>query len=117
MTTELQRLYSLLLSTLRFQSPVLSGNMKSGIHIKSINEDEVEIVIEAPFYDMKEYLKTNKIIKTGANYGGITDYAYWVNKLGGFATHNESEGWVNRVVERVCDTIANMYGWEVNNEL
>ena len=40
-----------------------------------------------------------------------------VNKFGAFGKHNKSEGWVNRSILDVVNTIANEIGAEVINEL
>lgn len=108
-----EKIHSLLYSNLKLKSPVLSGNMKA--HIKK-NGDR-EIVIEAPFYDMKEYRKTGVIIHTGKVIYGKKDYAEWVNELGAFAKHNKSEHWVNRTILDVARVIANEIGAEIINEL
>ena len=110
MSPILQSMTILLRMYLAQQSPVLSGNMKSGIEIDNFDEHQTEIVINAPFYDMKEWLKTRNIVYTGSTkYGSITDYAEWVNRLGAFGTHNGSEGWVNRAVVDVVRTVAAQY--------
>ena len=112
MDNTVERLHSLLYSKLRFESPVLSGNMQMNISEKGMN-----IVIDAPFYDMKKWLKDKVIVHTGKTYNGYVAYAELVNKLGGFATHNESEGWVNRAIMDVVKIIANEIGAEVIYEL
>ena len=108
-----EKIHTLLLSNLAFNSPVLSGNMKA--HIKE--NGSREIVIEAPFYDMKLWKKTGAIVLTGATIYGRTDYAEWVNRLGAFATHNKSEHWVNDTILSVVNVIANEIGADVINEL
>lgn len=117
MTTELEKLYTLLNTTLYLDSPVLSGNMKSGIGLKSINDNEVVIAIEAPFYDRKIWEKSGAIVLTGAVVNGKTDYAQSVNDTGGFGTRNKSMHWVNRVCLDVANIIAQEIGAEVINEL
>ena len=108
-----EKIHTLLLSNLQFNSPVLSGNMKA--HIKE-NGDR-EIVIEAPFYDIKKWRETGAIVLTNKVIYGKTDYAVWVNQLGGFATHNKSQHWVNDTILSVVNTIANEIGAEIINEL
>lgn len=108
-----EKLHSLLLSNLTFTSPVLSGNMKA--HIKE-NGDR-EIVIEAPFYDLKKWRETGNIIYTGKEIYGKTDYAEWVNKFGAFGRHNKSEHWVNDTILSVVTIIASEIGAEIINEL
>lgn len=117
MTQELEKLYNLLYSNLLTNSPVLSGNLKNGIQIKSVGNDEVVIVIDAKYYDTEYWKKTNKIFHTGKTYNGMDGYAFSLNKSGAFGSHNQSEGWVDRVIENVCETIANEIGGEVKNEL
>lgn len=113
----LDKLFSLIYSDLIMSSPVLSGNMQSMIQLGQIGVKEVDIIISAPFYDNKEWEK-NKIIKhTGESIKGVTDYANWVNEIGGFGTHNKSEHWVNRVLYECCQAIANEVGGVVINEL
>ena len=119
--TEIQKMiemiHSLLYTELELESPVLSGNMKSLIS-ESINDpSDREILIEAPFYDQGIWQKTGAVVHTGQNYKGITDYSLWVNLLGGFATHNKSQGWVNRCITTAVDSVANIYGAEVIYDL
>lgn len=109
----INKIHSLLLSNLVLKSPVLSGNMQHSIKATSINEIE----IDAPFYDLKQWEKNRVIVHTGAIINGKTAYAEWVNELGGFATHNQSEGWVNRAILEVVNIIANEIGAEVVYEL
>jgi len=113
----INQLYSLIYSNLYLQSPVLSGNMQSHIRVDSIKPKEITIVIEAPFYDMKEWSKTGRILLTGDSYNGITNYAQWVNDIGAFGTRNDSMHWVNRVLYVCCKAIAVQEGAEVINEL
>lgn len=108
-----EELHSLLFQDLRLKSPVLSGNMQQ--HIDSPNNRE--IIISAPFYNMKEWKKTGNIIHTGEIKFGRTDYAEWVNRLGGFATGNKSQGWVDRSIKEVVEIIANKIGATVIYEL
>ena len=97
--------------------PILSGNMDTSITTGLTTPSQCEVVIMAPFYDMKKWKQTGAIIHTGESKKGKTDYAEWVNKLGGFATHNSSEHWVNRSIYSVVSAYANMIGAIVINEL
>ena len=119
--TETQRiveaLHSLLYTNLHLSSPVLSGNMRSWIEIGDITPDTKEIVIYAPFYDMKKWQKDGTIVYTGETIHGKTDYAQWVNDMGAFGRHNRSEHWVNRCCYEVAQAIANEVGGTVINEL
>ena len=108
-----EKLHSLLYTVLTLESPVLSGNMK--MHIKSPNERE--IVIDAPFYDMKKWEKDKIIVHTGEIIDGRTAYAEWCNRLGAFNSHNKSEKWVNRAVLEAAYAIANEIGATVIYEL
>ena len=111
-----EKIHSLLFSSLVMSSPVLSGNMKS--YIKTdLTTDSRNIIIDAPFYDMKRWKKDGTIVHTGQSFNGITAYADWVNKKGAFGRHNKSEGWVNRAIKSVVDTIANQIGAEVIYEI
>lgn len=113
----LDKLFSLVYSDLIMSSPILSGNMQSMIQLGQIGTKEVEIIISAPFYDIKEWEK-NKVVKhTGESKNGVTDYANWVNELGGFGRHNKSEYWVNRVCYECAQAVANEVGGIVINEL
>ena len=107
-----EKLHSLLFSKLLLESPVLSGNMKM-----NISESGMDIVIDAPFYDMKQWNEKQVIVHTGAIINGRTAYAEWVNRLGAFGRHNKSEGWVNRAILEVVNIIANQIGAEVVYEL
>ena len=112
-----ERIHSLLFSNLTLSSPILSGNMRSLIQTTAVGPERCEIVIDAPFYDIKKWQKEGVVVHTGATISGRTAYAEWVNRLGGFATHNKSEGWVNRAVLEACTAIANEIGAEVIYEL
>ena len=117
MANTIEKMTSLLFATLLTSSPVLSENMKQNIQITRYGVKECEIVIDAPFYDMKKWKKDKIIVHTGETYTGKTAYAEWVNKSGGFGTHNKSEHWVNRACVEVAQIIANEIGAEVINEL
>jgi hypothetical protein len=109
-----EEIYSLLFSDLIFSSPILSGNMQENIK----TADEMTIIIDAPFYDLKKWKKDKVIVHTGEVKNGVSAYAYDVNLRGGFGTHNKSEGWVNRAILEAVNTIAGKYGnVEVINEL
>lgn len=117
MLSNLDKLFALTYSNLIIQAPVMSGNMKSHIQVGKIEDDEIEIIISAPFYDVNKWKKTKEISYTRESYNGITDYANWVNELGGFARHNDSEHWANRVLYDSAQAIATEIGGEVINEL
>lgn len=112
-----EKMTSLLFASLLTSSPILSGNMKSFIKINKYSQNECEIMIEAPFYDLKKWRKEGTIIHTGAVIKGQTDYAELVNKAGGFGSHNKSEKWVNRACVEIATIIANEIGGTVINEL
>ena len=114
---ELEGLQSLTFMNLVNKSPILSGNMQMNIQCGLTTSSECQIVIEAPFYDMKKWKKDGTIIRTGEDRKGKTDYAYWVNELGGFASHNASEHWVNRCIYEAVTEYANMIGATVINRL
>lgn len=117
MNQDVEKLFNLLNTSLWLQSPVLSGNMKSGIKLKKIEENEITIMIEAPFYDTNVWERTGAIVLTGAVVNGKSAYAEWVNKLGGYATRNKSMHWVNRVCFDVANIVAQEMGAVVINEL
>ena len=117
MDNSVEKFTSLLFGVLLTSSPVLSGNMKSFIQITDYSENECRIVIDAPFYDESKWNKEKVIVHTGELVKGKSAYAEWVNKSGGFGTHNKSEHWVNRACVEVANIIANEIGAEVINEL
>ena len=117
MAETVEKMTSLLFAALVTSSPVLSGNMKQNVQITRYGINECEIMIDAPFYDMKKWQKDKAIIHTGDTINGKTSYAEWVNKFGGFGTHNKSEHWVNRACVEIAQIIANEIGAEVINEL
>ena len=112
-----EKLTSLLFGALVTSSPILSGNMQSLIQINRFGNSECEIIIDAPFYDMNKWKKENLVVHTGEVINGKTAYAEWVNKSGGFSTHNKSEHWVNRACVEVAQVIASEIGAIVINEL
>lgn len=117
MATDLEKLHALIFSNLIYNSPVLSGNMQSLIQLGQVGSSEMEIIIDAPFYDQKKWNKDKVIVHTGETINGLTAYASSVNKSGGFGSHNKSEHWVNRVCVECAQAIANEIGAVVINEL
>lgn len=117
MTEELQTLSTLVKMYLEELAPILSGNMAREIiiaEIVEIKENEVTFCINAPFYDTNLWRKKGVIAHTGKSYGGITDYANWVNEIGAFGTHNASMHWVNRALNEAALMMPNA---EVDNRL
>lgn len=112
-----EMIHSLLYNILVIESPVLSGSMKSMIQSGMEDPSTRELIIDAPFYDVKRWEKDRTIVYTGDVIQGRTAYAEWVNRLGGFGTHNKSEEWVNRAVHEVVDAIANGIGATVYYEI
>lgn len=112
-----EKLYGLVFYNLHAQSPVLSGNMRSLIQTSQAYGSEFVIVIDAPFYDMKEWQKNHQIVHTGKTVNGQTAYAQMVNDVGAFGRHNKSEHWVNRVCVEAAITLASEIGADVINEL
>lgn len=108
-----EKIHALLFSNLIMQSPVLSGNMQSMIQIGMQGSATREIIIDAPYYDMKRWNKDKVVIHTGETINGKTAYAEDVNLYGAFGRHNKSEGWVNRAVKEVVEAIANETGAQV----
>ena len=115
----LEKLYNLVDENLYLSCPVLSGNMRHHIDVNTVlkDDEEVEIVISAPFYDLKEWQKTGKIVFTGDIKDGKHDYAYWVNALGAFAKGGRDVNWVNRAIYEAVCTFASEIDAEVINEL
>lgn len=116
MTNLEQEIQALCFYNLIVNSPILSGSMQAHIQLGYGNSG-FQIVIDAPFYDMKEWEKNKRLVYTGANKNGITAYAKWVNDVGAFGRHNKSEHWVNRVLNDSCTVIANKIGATVINGL
>jgi len=112
-----EKLHTLVFYNLFSQVPILSGNMASMIHTSQAYGTEFVIVIDAPFYDVKEWEKNRTVVHTGQVIDGKTAYAEWVNKLGGFGTRNKSMYWVNRVCVEAATVLASEIGAEVINEL
>jgi len=117
MDIDLEKLASIVEQTLKITSPVLSGNMRSGIELESVSENEITISIKAPFYDLALWKKENTIKHTGKSYNGITNYAMWVNDLGAFGRGNKSMHWVNRALNDAVSVYGNEIGAVVINEL
>lgn len=107
-------LYYSIFYNLVLNSPVLSGNMQMFIQQTYPGK---EITIQAPFYDMKEWKRTGAIVHTGKSINGFTNYAYWVNEAGGFGTHNQSEKWVNRIINLCAIEFAAKIGGRVEKYL
>ena len=114
---DVEKLYGLVFYNLHCKVPILSGNMASLIQTSQAYGTEFVIVIDAPFYDQKEWEKNKQIVHTGQTINGKTAYAQYVNDLGGFGTRNKSMHWVNRVCVEAATVIANEIGAEVINEL
>ena len=111
-----EKLRFLCFYNLVMQSPVLSGSMQAHIQF-GYGNDGFEIIIDAPFYDQKEFRKNHNLVYTGEIKNGKTAYAYWVNEMGAFGRHNKSEHWVNRVLNECCQAVASEIGGTVINEL
>lgn len=97
------------------QSPILSGNMQSFIQLDYIPEPVVKIA--APFYDGRLWKDKHIIVHTGESHNGYTNYAEAVNEVGAFGRHNQSEHWVNRVINQCCEEIAKEIGGVVTTRL
>lgn len=119
MTYFLEKLYNLVDENLYLSCPVMSGNMRHHIDVNTVlaGDEEVEIVISAPFYDLNEWKKTGRIKFTGKGPHGKHDYAYWVNALGAFAKGGRDVNWVHRAIYEACCTLASEIDAEVINEL
>lgn len=112
-----EELQALIYYNLVLESPVLSGNMQNMIDslglfgLDPVN-GESRILITAPSYDMKKWKKEGVIV-----HDYKFNYANAVNESGGFGTHNDSEHWVNRVINRCCEEFARKYGGRVEKYL
>ena len=115
----LEKLYNLVDENLYLSCPVMSGNMRHHIDINTVlkDDEEVNIVISAPFYDLNEWNKNHHIKFTGQIINGMHDYAYWVNALGAFAKGGRDVNWVHRAIYEAVCTFASEIDAEVINEL
>ena len=118
-TFYLEKLYSLVNENLYLSCPVMSGNMRNHIDLNTVlkDDEEVEIVISAPFYDMNEWQKNHRIVFTGQVINGKHDYAEWVNALGAFNKGGRDVNWVHRAIYEAACTLASEINAEVINEL
>lgn len=115
----LEKLYSLVDENLYLSCPVMSGNMRHHIDVNTVlaGDEEVEIVISAPFYDLTEWEKHRRIKFTGEVIDGMHDYAFWVNEIGPFGKGGRDVNWVPRAIYEAVSTVASEIGAEVINEL
>lgn len=105
----LNKLSSLLSTTLQLDCPILSGNMSHHIQIDSIAENESIISVSGPSYDTSEWQKTGVI-----RYNDKYDYAISVNNAGAFGGRStKSKHWVNKTCAKVCQIIGKEYDMEV----
>ena len=111
-----EKLYNLILSSLRVTAPVLSGNTKNSIETSEISGSTFSIVIDPKYYDLNKW-REDKVILPVTNPNGTTSYAEIVNKYGGFGKNNSSKKWVNRAILECVQIIASEIGAEVINEL
>ena len=105
----LERLAYQIVTELKLNSPYLSGNMRAHITMKRINQNQVEIAIEAPPYDINAFFNSpfRPII-----YIDGKDYAYDVNyKTGGFS--GKHLNWVENNMIEACEAVASIYNAEV----
>lgn len=115
----LEKLYNLVSENLYLSCPVMSGNMRHHIDVNTVlkDDEEVEIVISAPFYDLNEWKKNHQIKFTGKIINGKHDYAYWVNALGAFAKGGRDVHWVHRAIYEATCVLAGEIDAIVINEL
>lgn len=104
-----QELSSLVLTSLKLDCPILSGNMRANISFQPNSATESQIIISAPSYDTALWEKTGKI-----EYNGKYDYAVSVNNVGAFGGKSKkSKHWVNKSLEKACKVIGSLYDAEV----
>lgn len=116
-SNDAEKLYALVFYNLYCQVPVLSGNMASLIQTSQAYGSEFVIMIDAPFYNGKEWRENKTVVHTGETINGKTAYAQWVNDIGAFGTRNKSMHWVNRVCVQAASTLASEIGATLINEL
>lgn len=104
-----QELIVLIYSTLLIDCPVLSGNMQHHIEWEEVGHDFARIVIKGPSYDIHKWMTTGEIERDGKY-----DYAVSVNEVGAFnGRSKKSKHWVDKAIDKACNTIASIYGAEV----
>lgn len=113
---DVEKLYNLILVSLRANAPRLSGNTKNSITTSRQFGREFTIVIDPSYYDLAEFKKTG-VIKTVSGKNGKTSYAQSVNDSGAFGSNNESKHWVNRICLSCAEQLASELGAVVINEL
>ena len=113
---DVEKLYNLILVSLRANAPRLSGNTKSSIHTSRQWGREFTIVIDPDYYDVNLFKQTGRIQKVAGKHGS-SSYAQSVNEKGAFGSHNKSMHWINKVVVNCAEQIASEIGAVVINEL
>lgn len=112
----MEKIYSLLMTSLDINSPILSGNLKSNIELVDVTENSLIIAIKPGYYDVAKWEKEGILHFIGEKNGKIS-YADDVNNYGGFFTNNESKHFANRSCFEVCNIIASECGAELINKL
>lgn len=106
---DIEKLAVLVLTGLKLDSPVLSGNMKSHINIESVSDSEIVLSISGPSYDLPKWEETGQIIYTNEY-----DYALSVDTLGAFGGKSKkSKRWIEKSLKKSCDIKANEWEAEV----
>lgn len=109
MTNIYDELNSLILTNLKLNCPVMSGNMQSHIDVEESGDGYTRVVISGPSYDINKWKKTGAIILTNEY-----DYAASVNEKGAFEGRSKkSRHWANKSILAACKAIASVYGAEV----
>ena len=115
--TAFEELQQLIYYNLIVNAPILSENTQNmisalGLYGLDPVNNEARILVTAPSYDMNQW-KKNKVIIHNYDY----DYAKSTNERGGFGKHNDSEHWVNRVINKCCEEFARRNGGRVEKYL
>lgn len=63
-----------------FSGKHLSGSLAKSVRVVVISSDEVDVIIDAPKYDIKEFEESGVIVPVG-----VESYADEVNQTGGFS--------------------------------
>jgi len=116
MDEKLEKLYSLIYSSLNLNVPVLSGNMAQHIELVEIEPHKIVIKINAPYYDINIWEKEKRIVPVGP-INGKSGYAQDVNLHGAWGSNNASKGWINRTLNEACQVIANEYNAILEDKL
>lgn len=108
--SDMERIYNLVVTALRANAPVMSGNTRDSIRVDISSGNKLVIVIDPKFYDISTWKSSGVIIPSSDIRSGLLSYAESVNNNGAFGTHNSSQGWIKRVCQECTKNIASEIG-------